>query len=206
MELRCPARGAGVQVFAVTAPAYRYFLETGGVLEQIRTILRGLQTDDLEALQKASDRIRILIEKQDLPEKMAQTILRAYDKLATGKDPKTLPVAVRSSATAEDLPGASFAGQQDTFLNIFRDDLLEKVKACWSSLFTPRAIAYRQEKGFDHDQVLISVAVQEMVPAKVSGVLFTIEPVTGDRDQVVINASWGLGEAVVGGKDIFNYW
>jgi pyruvate,water dikinase len=107
---------------------------------------------------------------------------------------------VRSSATAEDLPGASFAGQQDTFLNVTKKTLLKSVQQCWSSLFTARAIVYRKEKGFSHDEVLISVAVQEMVFSQASGVMFTLEPVTGDKSKLVIDAAWGLGEAIVSGQ------
>jgi pyruvate,water dikinase len=116
-------------------------------------------------------------------------------------------VAVRSSATAEDLPDASFAGQQETYLNVRgEDEVLEKTVKCWSSLFTPRAIFYRTQKGFAHEKVLISVGVQKMVHAKAAGVMFTINPVTGDPNQIVIEGNYGLGEAVVSGAvtpDVF---
>ncbi|MFQ5418975.1 MAG: PEP/pyruvate-binding domain-containing protein, partial [Anaerolineae bacterium] len=112
-----------------------------------------------------------------------------------------LPVAVRSSATAEDLPGASFAGQQDTYLWIVGiEAVLSHVRKCWASLYTARAIVYRIEKGFPHEKVFMSVGVQKMVNAKTAGVMFTLNPINGDRSKVVIDASWGLGEAVVGGE------
>ena len=112
-----------------------------------------------------------------------------------------MPVAVRSSATAEDLPTLSFAGQQDTYLNIRGDDaVLDAVTRCWASLWNPRAVAYRDEHGVSHDDVALAVVVQELVPADASGILFTADPVTGTRTETVINASWGLGEAVVGGQ------
>lgn len=121
-------------------------------------------------------------------------------KGANPADPASLPVAIRSSATAEDLPTASFAGQQDTYLNVRGEQaLLEHVRRCWASLWTDRAIRYRVEQGFDHQKVYVSVVVQAMVQSEVSGILFTPNPVTGNREEVVINASWGLGEAVVSG-------
>jgi phosphoenolpyruvate synthase (EC 2.7.9.2) len=113
---------------------------------------------------------------------------------------KDVYVAVRSSATAEDLPGASFAGQQETYLNVRgEEEVLESVRKCWSSLFTPRAIFYRTEKGFRHEKVLISVAIQKMVNSRSAGVMFTLHPVTGDRNIIVIESVWGLGEAIVSG-------
>lgn len=130
-----------------------------------------------------------------MPRETAEEILAAYTKL--GDD---VPVAVRSSATAEDLPDMSFAGQQDTYLNIRGDALLDAVRRCWASLWTARAIAYRAGNGVPHDDVALAVVVQELVPADAAGILFTADPVTGARDRVVINASWGLGEAVVGGQ------
>ncbi|MEM3922283.1 MAG: PEP/pyruvate-binding domain-containing protein, partial [Nitrososphaerota archaeon] len=127
-------------------------------------------------------------------------IVEAYRELSKKIGVKDVYVAVRSSATAEDLPGASFAGQQETYLNVRgEDDLLESVRKCWSSLFTPRAIFYRTEKGFRHEKVLISVAVQKMVNSRSAGVMFTIHPVTGDRNIIVIESVWGLGEAIVSG-------
>ncbi len=186
--------------FAVTAEAYRLFLEKNRATERIDALLAGIDMNDLEALEKASRQIRTHIEGLSMPEETGTAILAAYGELCRQRGKKDVAVAVRSSATAEDLPGASFAGQQDTFLNVTGQTLLKKVQQCWSSLFTPRAIFYRKEKGFAHDGVLISVAVQEMIDSKASGVMFTLEPVGGDRSKVVINASWGLGEAVVSGQ------
>jgi pyruvate,water dikinase len=137
-----------------------------------------------------------------MPEKIASAVKEAYRRLSTENPTKDFSVAVRSSATAEDLPDASFAGQQETYLNVQGTDaLIEKTVKCWSSLFTPRAIFYRTEKGFKHEDVLISVGIQKMVDARSAGVMFTINPVTGDKDQIVIEGTWGLGEAVVSGSE-----
>ncbi|MDH5768662.1 MAG: phosphoenolpyruvate synthase [Nitrospirota bacterium] len=186
--------------FAVTAYAYKVFLEKTGAGKKIDALLSDINTDDLESLQRVSNRIRKQIESLPIPKEIESSILKAYDRFCIQRKKKNVAVAVRSSATAEDLPGASFAGQQDTYLNINRKTLLTRVHQCWGSLFTPRAIAYRKEKGFAHDQVLISVGVQELIESYVSGVMFTMEPVSGDKDKVVINASWGLGEAIVSGS------
>ena len=186
--------------FAVSADAYRIFLEKNCADEKIGALLADINMDDLEALEEASRQIRTHLESLSMPKEIGDAILAAYGELCKQRGKKEVAVAVRSSATAEDLPGASFAGQQDTFLNVTGQTLLQKVQQCWSSLFTPRAIFYRKEKGFAHDEVLISVAVQEMIDSKASGVMFTLEPVRGDRNTIVINAAWGLGEAVVSGQ------
>jgi len=186
--------------FAISAYAYKYFLERTGAKEKIDSFLSGADISDMEALHRVSEKIRKYIEKLDMPEEMEKEILRKYQALCKERGIENMPVAVRSSATAEDLPGASFAGQQDTFLNVTRKNLLESVRKCWSSLFTPRAIVYRKEKGFSHAEVLISVAVQELISSRSSGVMFTIEPVSGMKNKIVINASPGLGEAVVSGQ------
>jgi|WetSurSiteA1Bulk_404760.scaffolds.fasta_scaffold00390_3 pyruvate, water dikinase len=186
--------------FAISAYMYKMFLERTQTNKTIGDILSGLDTGDLEALRKASEKIRKHLERLKMPEDMEKVILDAYQKLCDHTGKKNIAVAVRSSATAEDLPGASFAGQQDTYLNITRKTLISSVKKCWSSLFTPRAIVYRKEKGFSQDEVLISVAVQELIRSYASGVMFTIEPVSGDESKIVINGSWGLGEAIVSGQ------
>ena len=186
--------------FAVSAKAYDAFLEETGLREQIHNLLGEIDIADVESLQKISRDIRERVERQPMPEELQKEVLRAFQALCDRTGKKNLTVAVRSSATAEDLPGASFAGQQDTFLNVARPTLVGSIQRCWSSLFTPRAIVYREEKGFSHDEVRISVAVQEMIFSEVSGVLFTLEPVSGDKGKLVINASWGLGEAIVGGQ------
>lgn len=186
--------------FAISAYAYRFFLEKTRAKEKIGALLSDIDASDMELLNKVSVKLRKFIEGLPIPKNMEKDILNKYKELCKKSGKANLPVAVRSSATAEDLPGASFAGQQDTFLNVTEKTLLPSIKKCWSSLFTPRAIVYRKEKGFSDDDVLISVAVQELVFSKSSGVMFTIEPVSGAKDKVIINASWGLGEAVVSGQ------
>ena len=186
--------------FAISARAYGIFLETTKANQKIDTFLSHMDITDMKSQQHISKKIRDLIESLPMPKKMEKEILNAYQELCRKVGRKNAAVAVRSSATAEDLPGASFAGQQDTFLNITQKNLLTSIKKCWSSLFTPRAIVYRSEKGFSNDEVLISVAVQALISSQASGVMFTLEPVSGDKDKVVINASWGLGEAIVSGQ------
>jgi len=197
---------AGIPVppgFAVSAYAYKRFLELTGIAEKVYTIIRETVKDvnDPQQYQEASKKIRQLIESTPIPEEIEKAIREAYRKLNAKLGMAEAFVAVRSSATAEDLPGSSFAGQQETFLNVRgEDDLIHYVRRCWSSLFTPRAIFYRTQRGFPHEKVLISVAVQKMVNSKAAGVMFTLHPVTGDRSKIVIEASWGLGEAVVSGS------
>ncbi len=186
--------------FAVSAYAYKVFLEKTKADKKIGSLLSKMNTSDMDSLQDISEKIRDHIEGLSMPKDMEKEILRKYRELCKRAGKKDAAVAVRSSATAEDLPGASFAGQQDTFLNVMEKNLLSSIKKCWSSLFTPRAIVYRQEKGFSNEEVLISVAVQELIFSRSSGVMFTLEPVSGDKDKIVINASWGLGEAVVSGQ------
>jgi pyruvate,water dikinase len=186
--------------FAVSANAYQVFLEKTNADKTIEALLSDIDMDNIESLQDVSRKIRKNIERLSMPKEIEKAILKAYQELCGQIGKKSVSVAVRSSATAEDLPGASFAGQQDTFLNVHQKNLITNIKKCWSSLFTPRAIVYRKEKGFSHSGVLISVAVQELIFSQASGVMFTLEPVSGAKDKVVINASWGLGEAVVSGQ------
>jgi pyruvate,water dikinase len=186
--------------FAVSAYAYQVFLKKTRAGKKIEALLADTDTADIKSLQDVSRKIRKHVEGLSIPKGIEKAILDAYQALCKQAGKKSVAVAVRSSATAEDLPGASFAGQQDTFLNVTRKTLLKNVRRCWSSLFTPRAIVYRKEKGFAHEDVLISVAVQELIPSKASGVMFTLEPVSGEKDKILINASWGLGEAVVSGQ------
>jgi pyruvate,water dikinase len=186
--------------FAISAYAYKAFLEKTKADKTIESLLSKTDITDLDALQAVSQKIRKHIESLPITKDMEKEILLKYQELCKYSGKENMAVAVRSSATAEDLPGASFAGQQDTYLNINQKTLLDSVKKCWSSLFTPRAIVYRKEKGFSTDEVLISVAVQELIFSQVSGVMFTIEPVSGVKDKIVINASPGLGEAVVSGQ------
>ncbi len=186
--------------FAVTAYAYKVFLENTGADRKLESLLSQINESDMKSLEETSRKIRAYIEGLPMPSEIEEIISNSYEKLCENTGKKEIPVAVRSSATAEDLPGASFAGLQDTFLNVTRKNLLISIKKCWSSLFTPRVIAYRKEKGFSHRDILISVAVQQLLFSKASGVMFTIEPVSGAKDRVVINASWGLGEAIVSGQ------
>ena len=179
--------------FVVTAQTYRSFIEETGIDEELFEAV-DVDADDSKALAEAQRHAEELILETDMPQELREEVLAAYDDLEGGE----AFVAVRSSATAEDLPDASFAGQQETFLNITREDLLERVKECWASLFTQRAIYYRQEKGFAHHKVDIAVVVQQMVDAEKSGVMFTSHPSTGEP-QLIIEAAWGLGEGVVSG-------
>ncbi len=196
---------AGIPVppgFAVSAYAYKLFLEETGIAEKVYSIIKETVKDpnDPKQYEEASAKIRSLIESTSIPSSIEKAIRESYRMLNDRVGAVEAFVAVRSSATAEDLPDASFAGQQETFLNVKgEDDLVYYVRKCWSSLFTPRAIFYRTQKGFPHEKVLISVAVQKMVNSKAAGVIFTIHPVTGDRSKIVIEGAWGLGEAVVSG-------
>ena len=188
--------------FCVTADAYRAFIETTHVGDTIRDLLAATRIDDAENVEKNTAEIRELLNAQPMPPDIAAQVLSGYSRLAADmRAPDAdIPVAVRSSATAEDLPGASFAGQQDTYLNIRGSDaLLEYVRKCWASLWTARAVTYRVKQGFDHEQVALAVVVQAMIESEVAGILFTANPVTHSRDELVINASWGLGEAIVSG-------
>jgi phosphohistidine swiveling domain-containing protein len=187
--------------FCVTAEAYRAFIRDTDAGETIRRILAEAQIDDPEEVEARTARIRTFLTGQEMPAEIGAQVLESYHRHASEwADGAPLPVAVRSSATAEDLPTASFAGQQDTYLNIRGDaELLDHVKRCWASLWTARAVTYRVKQGFDHEQVALAVVVQAMIRSEVSGIMFTANPVTSSREEVVINASWGLGEAIVSG-------
>ena len=187
--------------FAVTAGAYRFFIEKAGLDEKIRDILDELDTETMDNLSAVGRRVRRAIRAADFPEELAEAIRKAYGKLEE-KYGSECDVAVRSSATAEDLPEASFAGQQETYLNIRgEEELLEACLRCFASLFTNRAISYRHDKGFGHFDVALSVGVQKMVRSDkgAAGVLFTLDTETGFPDVILINAAWGLGENVVSG-------
>jgi len=188
--------------FAITAYSYKRFIEETGISAKIYEVINETVTnpDDPAQYELASKKIRELIEATPMPKEVEAAIRNAYEELGKRLNIKDVFVAVRSSATAEDLPDASFAGQQETFLNTrgIKELLLNTVK-CWSSLFTPRAIFYRNEKGFPHEKVFISVGVQKMVNSRAAGVIFTLNPVTGDMSQIVIEGNYGLGEAVVSG-------
>lgn len=186
--------------FCVTAVAYKYFIEKSNLSGVIREKIEKLDVEDSAELQKVSKEIRDLIVKQPIPQDLADEIKTAYDQFNNNIGVQDGEVAVRSSATAEDLPEASFAGQQDTYLHIRgTEELLNHVRKCWASLWTARAIYYREKQKFDHFEVALSVVVQKMVNSEKSGVMFTANPVTSDTNQIMINASWGLGEAVVSG-------
>lgn len=186
--------------FIVTAQAYFDFLGKTDLKSQISEILKGLNVEDSKDLQDRAVKVQDLIKKADFPEDLAHEIVQNYHKLAkeTGTEKKDLYVAVRSSATAEDLADASFAGQQATYLNILGDiPVLHAVLKCWASLFEARAIYYREDKGFDQLEVGIAVPVQKMVNSEKAGVMFTIDPTNNDMDHISIEAAYGLGEVVV---------
>jgi phosphoenolpyruvate synthase/pyruvate phosphate dikinase len=188
---------AGLSVprgFHVTTQAYRQFVAANGLQSHI---MAAMDTTDIArpaSLEAASQQIAGLFAAAEMPKEIAEAIRFAYADL------KGVPVAVRSSATAEDLPETSFAGQQETYLNVCGEEaVLESVKLCWSSLWTGRAISYRLKNNVDQGRVTLAIVVQELVPAEASGVMFTANPSNGQRDEIVINAAWGLGEAVVSG-------
>jgi pyruvate,water dikinase len=186
--------------FSVTTETYSEFLSGEGLREKIENLLSKIDIRDVASLENVSKVIRQLMAEAKFSKRIEEEITSDYQALAQVCDVPNLPVAVRSSATAEDLPGASFAGQQDTFLWVQgSDEVLEKVKLCMSSLFTPRAISYRIKMGFPHEKVLISVGVQKIVDARAAGVMFTLNPTNGDPSKVVIEGNWGLGETVVSG-------
>ena len=202
-ELYRELAGAGVQVpdgFAITAGAYRDFMRRTGLADTVTTLLRGLQVSNLADLAARGLAIRQAITAADLPADLQDAIVTAYAQLGGGEP---VDVAVRSSATAEDLPDASFAGQQETYLNVRgRSALLDACRRSFASLFTDRAISYRADKGFDEVPIALSIGVQRMVRSDLgsSGVMFTLDTETGFRDVVLINAAYGLGETVVQGS------
>ncbi|HEX5688877.1 MAG TPA: PEP/pyruvate-binding domain-containing protein, partial [Roseiflexaceae bacterium] len=180
--------------FHVTTAAYRRFVADNQLQARIMEAIDTLDSADTQALDAAARQIAGLFAVGETSLEIADAIASAYAALGGA------PVAVRSSATAEDLPGMSFAGQQETFLNIRgAGAVLDAVKRCWASLWTARAIAYRLNKQIDQGSVALAVVVQELVPADAAGIMFTANPVNGARDELVINAAWGLGEAIVSG-------
>jgi pyruvate,water dikinase len=182
--------------FVITAPAYRLLVEYANLVEKIDDLLLDLDRSACDELQNVEPQIRALFKHVAIPQDLEAAIVRYYREL--GKD---MAVAVRSSATAEDLAGASFAGQQETFLNIVGEEaLLDAVRRCWSSLFTSQAIFYRSQRGFDDREVSMGVVVQKMVNSAKSGVSFTVDPVLRNHYQMVIEGVWGLGEGIVSGQ------
>src|SRR5712692_549779 len=194
---------AGIRVpggFATTADAFREFLDQGALAARIEARLKSLDADDVEALERCGAEIRGWIEAAPLPKQLQSEIAKAYKELTGGDE--SVSVAVRSSATAEDLPDASFAGQQETFLNIRGlPNVMTALKQVFASLYNDRAISYRIHKGFGHSAVALSAGVQRMARSDLaaSGVMFTLDTESGFRDVVFITASWGLGELVVQG-------
>ena len=193
---------AGIPVppgFVVTAGTYEKFMEDSGINDKVLDILDKIDINDTKALQAAAEEIKSIIIETPIPEDIVMFIKEAYNQLCQKVGEDDTDVAIRSSATAEDLPEASFAGQQDTFLHVSGDDeVIEYIRKCWASLFEARAIFYREENNFEHSKVLIAVVVQKMAVADKAGVMFTVNPSTGE-DIALIEGSWGLGEAVVSG-------
>ncbi|MEZ0271865.1 MAG: PEP/pyruvate-binding domain-containing protein, partial [Methylophilaceae bacterium] len=199
--------GHGVKIpngFAITAQAYWHFIDKSNLRGRMRTLLSRVDAhSDVRTLQETGESLRELLLEAPLPEDLEKAVLEAYAKLSAGYGRKDVDVAVRSSATAEDLPNASFAGQQETFLNINGEaQLLHAVKECYASLFTDRAISYRNANGFDHMDVALSIGIQKMVRSDLatSGVMFSIDTESGFKDVVLINAAYGLGEPIVQGS------
>lgn len=192
---------AGVNVpdgFAVTTEAYAAHLGSGELRNRIDGLIRSIDSDRVDDAEKKSAQIRDAIMAAAMPADIEADIRRAYRAIAGNDD---LPVAVRSSATSEDMPDASFAGQQDTYLWIVGEDqVVERVKACWASLFNARAVAYRARIGLAQLDVQMAVGVQKMIDAAAAGVAMTLDPITGDRTRIVIDSAFGLGEPVVSGE------
>jgi pyruvate,water dikinase len=196
--------GAGVRVppgFALTTEGCRRFMAESGINRELKALLGNLDCQDMAELERVSSTIRSIIEAHSFSTEMEDLIAERYRKLSVQCGIPAAPVAVRSSATAEDLPGASFAGQQDTFLWIRGiDDVLHHIRRCISSLYTGRAIAYRANRGYVDEFMAISVGVQKMANAFTAGVMFTIHPGNGDRSVIVIDSNYGFGESVVSGE------
>src|SRR5258706_1490945 len=188
--------------FIVSTAAYREFVKGNGLEGVIKQELEELESEDTNELENASEAIRAAFAQGDIPASIHLEIQSAYKELHHQSDVEYQnPVAIRSSATAEDLPDLSFAGQQDTYLNVIGEEpILQAVVNCWSSLWTARAIGYRVRNHISHDEAALAVVVQEMVQSDVSGVLFTANPLTGALNESVIDATFGLGEALVSGQ------
>jgi len=187
---------AGIQVppgFVVLAGAFERFLTETDIDVEIEAALDKVNYKDVNSVDQASKLIRDLIHDAKMPKDLQKEILIDFDKL------KAKHVAVRSSATAEDSSVASWAGELESYLNTTRQNLLNRVRDCWSSLFTQRAIVYRREQGMRKSKVSVAVVIQKMIQSEISGICFTTHPVTKDKNQLIIEAGWGLGEAIVGG-------
>ncbi|MFB6245338.1 MAG: phosphoenolpyruvate synthase, partial [Candidatus Nanohaloarchaea archaeon] len=189
--------------FATTADAYERFIHETELRDRIEMIMNDLDTDDVSELQRAGKQIRAMIKEAEMPRDLQEDFIESYEELSRRLGVEDPEVAVRSSATAEDLPGASFAGQQETYLNVQgKQDLIRRIKDCYASLFTNRAISYREDKGFSHFDVKLSAVVQKMGRSDIgaAGVMFTLDPDSGFDSVVTINGSYGLGEYVVLGE------
>ena len=187
--------------FAITTRAFDRFLEEAKIKGEIGKLLKEIRADSPQSIEESATRIRHLIEGAPISWELEDEIGAAYRRLSRMCQVPALPVAVRSSATSEDLPDASFAGQQDTFLWVRgMDDLLDRIKRCWASLYGPRALAYRIQMKFPHERISMSVGIQKMVNSWNAGVMFTLHPATGDPSKIVIDANWGFGESVVSGE------
>jgi len=195
---------AGVRVppgFALTTAGFKRFVHEAGIEAQLGALLAGGEHEDLDALEALGRELRAIVEEAPFSAQLEDLIAEHYRRLSVACCLNAAPVAVRSSATAEDLPGASFAGQQDTYLWIRGvDALLAHVRRCIASLFTARAIAYRARMGYAHDKVAISVGVQKMANSYAAGVMFTLDPANGDRSVIAIDSNFGFGESVVSGE------
>lgn len=182
------------QGFVILASAFDKFLEGTDLNIEIEALLHKLNLKDVNSIDRVSNEIRGLISDSEFPKGIKKEIQKEFSKLNSNY------VAVRSSATAEDSSLASWAGELESYLNTTGNNLLENVKKCWASLFTPRAIFYRFEKKLDGTKVSVAVVIQKMIQSEISGICFTVHPVTKDYDQMIIEAGYGLGEAIVGGK------
>lgn len=181
------------QGFVVLASAFDKFLEETDLNIEIEAVFHKINFKDINSVDQNSNTIRDLLSDAEFPKDIAKKIMEEFAKL------KTKYVAVRSSATAEDSSVASWAGELESYLNTTKQNLLENVKKCWASLFTPRAIFYRFEKNLHNTKISVAVVIQEMIQSEISGICFTVHPVTKDNNQMVIEAGYGLGEAIVGG-------
>jgi len=179
--------------FVVLASAFDKFLEETDLNVEIEAAIKEIRHDDVHSVEEVSDKIKDMIMDEKMPEDIEKEIMANFKKLGAKF------VAVRSSATAEDSSVASWAGELESYLNTIEKNLLETVKKCWASLFTPRAIVYRFEKNLQDQKVSVAVVIQKMIQSEVSGICFTVHPVTTDKTQMIIESGWGLGEAIVGG-------
>ena len=180
--------------FVVLASAFEKFLEETDINVEIKSMWNRINIEDIESVEENSEILRDLILKAKIPKEIEKEILDAFKRL------KTKYVAVRSSATAEDSKIDSWAGELETYLNTTKENLIENVKKCWASLFTPRAIFYRFKRNLQRKQVQVAVVIQKMIQSEAAGVCFTVHPVTKDRNQMVIEVAWGLGEILVSGQ------